>query len=455
MLRTIIISIFSLFSFFCIGAETRSSSALFCSNIFPIFNVKGNTLPDEIPYPRDNSFPLKHAGGHQYIPYQFLESKSGEELISITEVSRAAILGYYMDTYGREFGQLKKEVIGTVGELFGAGFKNGQVLINFLKRNNIKYKDPGLTAIEGGNIHFITHKGKTKAIIGDHSLIMTIISDLFDDHFPDFTADQFKLCKTHPKYMLRNLDIAKLLNLGDFLPLFMENSKEYLKKYDEYLQKYTSPILNYLDKSRAKHANENLSHARYLIAKELELEVDDLIIIPQRKYHIDMDLFITPQGKIVLRSPNSNAERKIWEKQYAILERCFSKDNIIDVHEKFSDPALFCGILDSERNNNYVYIALELHDDFNQFIADSLGLRPVWYPGDLSDSNAGAHCLVQEYIYNIKQPILCATCNTPEPKFKCSRCKKVWYCNADCQSTHWPEHVKACKDIVTSKKNDG
>ena len=40
---------------------------------------------------------------------------------------------------------------------------------------------------------------------------------------------------------------------------------------------------------------------------------------------------------------------------------------------------------------------------------------------------------------------VCASCarffvNMP----KCSRCKSVWYCSAECQRTHWPVHKQSC-----------
>mmetsp|Transcript_28573 Transcript_28573/g.50775 ORF Transcript_28573/g.50775 Transcript_28573/m.50775 type:complete len:394 (-) Transcript_28573:2144-3325(-) len=41
--------------------------------------------------------------------------------------------------------------------------------------------------------------------------------------------------------------------------------------------------------------------------------------------------------------------------------------------------------------------------------------------------------------------IICAACNTLSPKFLCTKCRKVSYCNVDCQKAHWPTHKKTCR----------
>jgi hypothetical protein len=33
----------------------------------------------------------------------------------------------------------------------------------------------------------------------------------------------------------------------------------------------------------------------------------------------------------------------------------------------------------------------------------------------------------------------------------CSRCKDVWYCNAECQRGHWKAHRGNCVAVATSK----
>ena len=39
---------------------------------------------------------------------------------------------------------------------------------------------------------------------------------------------------------------------------------------------------------------------------------------------------------------------------------------------------------------------------------------------------------------------ICTQCGKPEAKKRCSQCKFVFYCSADCQRAAWPGHKGAC-----------
>lgn len=39
----------------------------------------------------------------------------------------------------------------------------------------------------------------------------------------------------------------------------------------------------------------------------------------------------------------------------------------------------------------------------------------------------------------------CAVCNKKQCQKRCSNCKKVYYCSADCQKSHWQKHKLDCK----------
>ena len=41
---------------------------------------------------------------------------------------------------------------------------------------------------------------------------------------------------------------------------------------------------------------------------------------------------------------------------------------------------------------------------------------------------------------------MCGSCQTPAIT-KCSRCKKVFYCNRECQKQHWKVHKKQCVPV--------
>ena len=52
--------------------------------------------------------------------------------------------------------------------------------------------------------------------------------------------------------------------------------------------------------------------------------------------------------------------------------------------------------------------------------------------------------------------IICAQCGqelTKQDGSKCSGCKMVHYCNAECQRIHWKEHKVACKVVQNQKKD--
>lgn len=47
----------------------------------------------------------------------------------------------------------------------------------------------------------------------------------------------------------------------------------------------------------------------------------------------------------------------------------------------------------------------------------------------------------------------CPVCFRPDSKHRCSGCRYVWYCSADCQRFHWSQvHQRTCKSMVTCKK---
>eukprot|EP01091_Cochliopodium_minus_P007187 TRINITY_DN17108_c0_g1_i1.p1 TRINITY_DN17108_c0_g1~~TRINITY_DN17108_c0_g1_i1.p1 ORF type:complete len:208 (+),score=38.99 TRINITY_DN17108_c0_g1_i1:90-713(+) len=47
----------------------------------------------------------------------------------------------------------------------------------------------------------------------------------------------------------------------------------------------------------------------------------------------------------------------------------------------------------------------------------------------------------------------CDSCNKPEPSKKCSRCTRAYYCNRECQVSHWKEHKATCNQQVKILEN--
>lgn len=46
----------------------------------------------------------------------------------------------------------------------------------------------------------------------------------------------------------------------------------------------------------------------------------------------------------------------------------------------------------------------------------------------------------------------CSHCNSSNPAFKCSSCKKVYYCSVECQKDDWKSHKCNCLKIVVCDK---
>ncbi len=57
-----------------------------------------------------------------------------------------------------------------------------------------------------------------------------------------------------------------------------------------------------------------------------------------------------------------------------------------------------------------------------------------------------AHFLQDVESFLLAQEVVksCAICSKESTKY-CSTCKKIYYCSAECQKKHWPEHKKVCK----------
>lgn len=47
----------------------------------------------------------------------------------------------------------------------------------------------------------------------------------------------------------------------------------------------------------------------------------------------------------------------------------------------------------------------------------------------------------------------CFVCGSSNNVSKCSRCRRAYYCSANCQKEHWSFHKQVCKSIVTGKEN--
>ena len=57
---------------------------------------------------------------------------------------------------------------------------------------------------------------------------------------------------------------------------------------------------------------------------------------------------------------------------------------------------------------------------------------------------------------------ICSNCNAgyginppiSGPAQRCARCKNVWYCDRQCQKSHWREHKKSCQELHLQRKTE-
>ncbi len=63
------------------------------------------------------------------------------------------------------------------------------------------------------------------------------------------------------------------------------------------------------------------------------------------------------------------------------------------------------------------------------------------------EDNSQDHLVIIEHLTNRVHDLMftCSFCNKPCKQLKCAGCKKVCYCDAECQKKHWPIHKIICK----------
>jgi hypothetical protein len=47
----------------------------------------------------------------------------------------------------------------------------------------------------------------------------------------------------------------------------------------------------------------------------------------------------------------------------------------------------------------------------------------------------------------------CASCHKPNPLFRCSKCKSVYYCDDICQKICWKTHKNTCTPIIQNQRS--
>ena len=221
----------------------------------------------------------------------------------------------------------------------------------------------GKSAIEGGNCFlFQRADGSTKGVVGVHSLVLTLMA-LEEQGYFEVPEVKLQLSEMQSGYeapseeclrIARNLSYyARYHGLQDALelveaelrPLARETSdrvKELKEKKAAlnkelsvfegetgYRRKLLSPLsaseeasLDF--KQKGIELEAKLSLARQVMAEELNIAAKDLAIVPQVKFHIDMEMFASPDRKtlfvhdesLVQNILNANPRKSLSEQRY-------------------------------------------------------------------------------------------------------------------------------------------
>lgn len=403
-------------------------------------------LPKHFHYPRDYSFPLKHSGYKQYIPRNVTQ----DEFKKILGLHQEMTLGYYLDEYGAEIIK-EKPLLLTNSGFIGEGIlqKSARVL-EYFEQHNILHKALGHTVIEGGNIHFVTTPHGLKAIVGDHAVIATYLAMTNGNKWPmeDIKRLQGILhSDSHLHYhMERNSRLVIQVLLGKLQVGQIPDLETRL------LQDHEKQEL--LEGARVISAR--ITWCKQQIAKELEMPLKDVIFIPQREYHIDLDVMITAKNTVALRAPRTG------EESLHALQKKILMDHVplVDVPANLNDPYQYCGLAIPHKNwFIFPNTNEEIAEDFRTFIIHEAGFEQAISLDDhnhvFTKKKMGFHCLTQEYYCGQPNSIAtktpknitsCASCNKANSTQRCSKCKEVYYCGRDCQQKHWAIHKTHCKN---------
>lgn len=219
---------------------------------------------------------------------------------------------------------------------FGRGYKieNTISTMKICYENHIPFQR-ARTCIEGGNCFVFMSKGRKKAIIGNHSIFLSIIALEEQNMFEDMDQSEMPEPSLDSIRIARNLHLYERKREHDFLTYSqkkkmkegqVKQSKEQnghcetavwresvpeqkVPLPDEeaaYRRSLISPLTEE-EKNRyfedGKMVEAIIRKTKRLMAQDLGIDEKDVAFIPQTQFHIDMELFVLPEGRVVLHDP--------------------------------------------------------------------------------------------------------------------------------------------------------
>lgn len=278
-----------------------------CSEIKSISEInpaikKIQLLPKSSPFIRDSHVTL-FEGGH-LIPYP-INNPFHKELLRTMHPHYSVGKGY-----------VEKNV--------------AQAMITALEEG-ISFK-LGKTCIEGGNCYLFMSKTQRKAVIGELSLYLSMIAldeqeawertVITSESGKEPSEEAYRIARNLALY--QKIDVPKLQDEqrnqekkqaeqildDDSLPI-NPKLRELIDEDLDYHKQLVAPLSEEdLDRFRdeARKIEIKLELTKIHIANELGVPLANIVFIPQRKFHIDMELFVTPNGKIILHDDQKAIE---------------------------------------------------------------------------------------------------------------------------------------------------
>lgn len=185
-------------------------------------------------------------------------------------------------------------------EMAGKGFYKtniDQAMINAID-NQIPFKQ-AKTCIEGGNCFLFFSKGERKAVIGEISLYLSMMTLEKSSHFRK---------PIWPKKNAQPTETAlRIARNRDLYALHQESPVE----DDTYWASLIKPLTP--EERQQYHLialiiDRKLAMTKQVIAEDLNVHQDNIAFVPQSDFHIDLELLVTPQGEVILQSDTKSLQ---------------------------------------------------------------------------------------------------------------------------------------------------
>lgn len=271
------------------------------------------------------------------------------------------------------------EVDGKIKHKFVSG--KGYQRENTIQVKRICYKNhipfiQAKTCIEGGNCFLFKSNDQKKAIVGNHSVSLSMIALEEQGEYDGIDASKITEVSLEAIRMARNLDLYRIKRVRDYEKHleFKKQEEEQKKKEEEQADwnyenassgvfyQYTIPEkfakvplaeeeiayrrtlvapLTDAEKNQyfeaAKLVEAKLKLTKEIMAQELGVDLENIAFIPQREFHIDMEMFVTPEGSAILHDPGMVEEFLTEVRQKENLDQ-----NTLALLERYAKNARKC-----------------------------------------------------------------------------------------------------------------